>query len=220
MSPATPVVPSHSAKPRIAMALLALFSVVVALVSLRFLILGLEPAFVGMIDHVRERRLVFLAHVIAAPLALGFGVMQFFPGLRARRPALHRWTGRFYVAMVVAGGVSGLVLAFDTVGGPISGWGFGVLSVLWLGTTFQALRFAMKRHLIEHRRWMIYSFALTFAAVTLRLQLGFAIGVLQIDYATASMLLAWSCWIPNLLFAQWWIARNPGLPVPVKAGAS
>jgi len=209
---------SRSTISRFTMPLLVLSSVVVALVSFRFLVLGLEPAFAGMIEHVRERRLAFLAHVIAAPLALAFGVMQFSPGLRARRPALHRWTGRFYVTMVVAGGMSGLALAFNTAGGPISNWGFGVLSVLWLGTTFQALRFAMKRQFTEHRRWMIYSFALTFAAVTLRLQLGFAIGVLQIDYATASMILAWSCWIPNLLFAQWWIARNPGLPMPVKSG--
>ncbi len=208
----------RTATSRFTMPLLVLSSVLVALVSFRFLALGLEPAFASMIDHIRERRLVFLAHVIAAPLALGFGVMQFFPGLRARRPALHRWTGRFYVVMVLAGGLSGLVLAFDTTGGPVSNWGFGVLSVLWLGTTFQALRFAMKRQIIKHRRWMIRSFALTFAAVTLRLQLGFAIGVLQIDYATASMVLAWSCWIPNLLFAQWWITRNPGLPVPVKSG--
>jgi len=200
---------------RFTMPLLVLSSVVVALVSFRFLVLGLELSFVSMIDHIRDRRLIFLAHVTAAPLALAFGVFQFFPGLRARRPALHRWTGRLYVAMVVVGGVSGFLLAFNTSGGVISNWGFGVLSVLWLAITFQALRFAMTGRFIEHRRWMIRSFALTFAAVTLRLQLGFAIGVLQIDYATASMILAWSCWIPNLLFAEWWIARNPGLPKQV-----
>ncbi len=108
---------------RFTMPLLVLSSVLVALVSFRFLVLVLDLAFPGMIEHVRERRMAFLSHVIAAPLALAFGVMQFFPGLRARRPTLHRWTGRFYVAMVVAGGVSGLVLAFDTAGGPVSDWG-------------------------------------------------------------------------------------------------
>jgi len=54
---------------------------------------------------------------------------------------------------------------------------------------------------------MVRSFALTFAAVTLRLLLvGFMIA--GFEYGPATVYIAWLCWIPNLIFAQWWISRT------------
>jgi hypothetical protein len=53
--------------------------------------------------------------------------------------------------------------------GPIATAGFGALGVAWIITTSLGWRAAMRRRLVEHRRWMIRSWALTLAAVTLRL---------------------------------------------------
>jgi hypothetical protein len=49
---------------------------------------------------------------------------------------------------------------------------------------------------------MIRNFALTFAAVTLRLYLplGFLSGLRFEDFYPA---LAWLCWVPNLVIAEW-----------------
>ena len=194
---------------RVSFILFLMTSVLVALVSFRFIPLGLELSFPDMDLHIAERRLAFLSHVIAASLALLFGVVQFLSGLRGKYPRVHRWTGRFYVVFVLVAGVAGFVLAFDAMGGPIAGWGFGLLSVLWVFTTLQGLRFARNRKFGDHRRWMMRSFALTFAAVTLRLQLAGMIGIGQMTYADASLILAWSCWVPNLILVEWLIARNP-----------
>ncbi len=194
---------------RVSFILFLMTSVLVALVSFRFIPLGLELSFPDMDLHIAERRLAFLSHVIAASLALLFGVAQFLSGLRGKYPRVHRWTGRFYVVFVLVAGVAGFVLAFDAMGGPIAGWGFGLLSVLWVFTTLQGLRFARNRKFGDHRRWMMRSFALTFAAVTLRLQLAGMIGIGQMTYADASLILAWSCWVPNLILVEWLIARKP-----------
>ena len=194
---------------RVSFILFLMTSVLVALVSFRFIPLGLELSFPDMDLHIAERRLAFLSHVIAASLALLFGVVQFLSGLRGKYPRVHRWTGRFYVVFVLVAGVAGFVLAFDAMGGPIAGWGFGLLSVLWVFTTLQGLRFVRNRKFGDHRRWMMRSFALTFAAVTLRLQLAGMIGIGQMTYADASLILAWSCWVPNLILVEWLIARNP-----------
>lgn len=196
---------------RPALFLTAILSVLVALASFRFLAVGLETAFPGFGGHLGDRRLAFLLHVLLGPIALAAGAAQFFPTLRAARPSLHRWTGRIYVAACFVAGAAGLWLALHAVGGPVAAAGFALLAMAWIGTTAQAFRHALARDFARHRRWMIRSFALTFAAVTLRLQMPglFALGL---DYPAASVILSWSCWIPNLLVAEW-LARRPS-PAP------
>ena len=141
-------------------------------------------------------------HVFGAAFALLLGPMQFSSRLRARRPALHRWSGRLYLtAGVLIGGLAGLFVAFNAYGGVIARTGFACLALMWLYTGWRAYRAARDRNFASHRCWMIRNFALTFAAVTLRIwiPLSFVAGV-PFDVAYASI--AWLCWLPNLLFAQ------------------
>ncbi len=53
-----------------------------------------------------------------------------------------------------------------------------------------------------HRRWMICNFSLTFAAVTLRLYLS-PVSIFQFPFEQAYGVIAWACWVPNLLVAEW-----------------
>ena len=99
--------------PKIRTYLMWFFSLGVALVSLRFLIIGVEAGFSGvpeMAEHLKDRNLAFFLHISASPVALILGLFQFLPRLRANNPTLHRWTGRLYVLMVLIGGLAGLVL--------------------------------------------------------------------------------------------------------------
>ena len=193
-------------KSRTPMIIIAVLSVLVAMMTYRFAFLKLDLSFPDMGGHLDQRRLAFLLHISASPIALGVGALQFFPRLRAQRPGLHRWSGRIYAVAILIGSVSGLVIALGAKGGGIVSLGFGMLSVLWIGATYRAVRLAMAGQIVRHRRWMIRSFAMTFAAVTLRLYLlGFmAAGV---GYTEASIYLAWVCWVPNLLVAEWLIRR-------------
>jgi uncharacterized membrane protein len=205
-------------RPNLPVILLLASSILVALASWRFVALDLVTAYQGMDPHILNRRALFLAHIVASPIALGVGAVQFLPRLRARRPGLHRWLGRLYAAAILVGGLAGLGLALDAVGGPVAGWGFGLLAVLWLAATAQAVRLAMLRRISAHRVWMIRSFALTFAAVTLRLQMPVLLG-LGMDYPEASQILAWSCWVPNLAIAEWLVRRKARDSVPAAASA-
>lgn len=186
---------------------LAVTSLLVALGSWRFLAIGLEGAFPDFRAQLDMNWLAFAAHVTASPLALGLGVIQFIPSMRASYPASHRWIGRVYAGSIVIGGLSGLWMAGSVAGGWFSTLGFGLLAIVWLVTTGRAISAAMSRRIGEHRDWMIRSFALTFSAVTLRLQLtGFML--MGTDYPEAAPWLAWFCWLPNLIVAEWWIARS------------
>jgi uncharacterized membrane protein len=142
-------------------------------------------------------------HVFASAVALLLGPFQFSARLRRARLHLHRWMGRIYLGVgVLIGGLSGLYLAPFAFGGPVARLGFAALALCWLYSGWRAYC-AIRRGLIdEHRKWMVRNFSLAFAAVTLRLYLPASI-VAGVDFAIAYPVIAWLCWLPNLLAAEW-----------------
>jgi uncharacterized membrane protein len=146
------------------------------------------------------------SHMLASAWALAVGPWQFSSRLRRRALAVHRWVGRSYVAAVVLGGLSAIALAPAAQTGAVAGLGFGLLGVLWVASTIAALVAIRGGDLIAHRRWMTRSFALTLAAVTLRLYLpaAFAAGI---PFPTSYPMIAWLCWVPNLIAAEWLIRK-------------
>jgi hypothetical protein len=140
-----------------------------------------------------------LAHMLVGPVVLLIGPLQFLPGLRETRPQAHRWSGRVYVVACLVSGTAALATAPFASGGPVAGLGYGILAVLWVATTLGAWRAAVQRQFRLHRLLMRFSYAMTFAAVTLRLQIpvGFALGVQS--YSAISVWLAYTAWIPNVV---------------------
>lgn len=157
-----------------------------------------------------HRVTVVYLHVFGAALALLLGPWQFQTALRARWPRLHRWAGRVYLAAGVGvGGLSGLALAFNAYGGLASRTGFGLLAGLWLATGAMALAAILRGDVAAHRRWMVRNFALTLAAVALRLYLPAAV-VGGLSLAVAYPVVAWLCWVPNLVAAELLLRRRRG----------
>lgn len=146
-------------------------------------------------------------HVFASAVALALGPFQFSARLRSTRPGLHRWLGRLYLGIgVLPGGLAGLFMALHAFGGPASRLGFAALALAWLYTGFRAYRAIRSRDLASHRRWMVRNFALTFAAVTLRLYLPASVAA-GIPFELAYPVIAWLCWLPNLAVAEWLCSR-------------
>ena len=197
-------------------ALLAVFSLLIGAGSLRYL-LPHVPAIPPDVAKNLLRYPWLVIHAGLASVALIVGPIQFVPKLRAARPQLHRCLGRVYVFACLAAGGAGLLLAWGTNAGPVAQLGFGTLAVAWIACTAQALRLAMARRIVEHRRWMIRSFALTFAAVTLRLYLPIA-PILGYPFMDGYRIISWMAWVPNLIVAELYL-RRAGLLRPAMAGA-
>jgi hypothetical protein len=184
------------------MGFMVVSSMMVAVYSLRFA--GAPFGHWGLIDQgiravITQVPVRALTHMLVAPMALLLGGLQFLPGLRARYPKVHRYVGRIYVASCVIAGIGALATVPHASGGPIAGLGFGILAVLWIGTTLGGWWAAMRRKFELHRWFMRLSYAMTFSAVTLRLQIpiGFMLG--YASYSVMSVWLAYTSWIPNVV---------------------
>ena len=181
----------------------AVLCVGVAAVSMRYLGgLGREP----ILGNAFARPWLYL-HILGAAVALLVCPLQLVRRWRVRGNRLHRWTGRVYVAGCLLGGAGGLVSAFGSTAGPVAASGFATLAVLWIAVNVQGWRAALAGRYVEHRRWMLRSFALTFAAVTLRLYLPLVF-VLHLPFVDAYRAIAWLAWVPNLVVAELYLRRG------------
>jgi hypothetical protein len=188
---------------RLALAVMAASAVGVAIFSFRFfaVLFNVWPVIdVAIRSVIQATPITALTHMLIAPIALLVGPFQFFPRLRARYPRVHRICGRIYVAACVISGLGALATSFYASGGPVAGFGFGLLAVCWIAASIGAWRAAMRRDFALHRLLMRFSYAMTFGAVTLRLQIPIFIALLGYpSYSAASVWLAYTSWIPNVI---------------------
>ena len=145
----------------------------------------------------------FYVHISFGGLALLTGWSQFSDKWRRRNLNLHRWMGRIYVVAVLLSGTAGFYIAYFATGGIISVLGFGLLAMCWLYTDVKAYLTIMKTDVPSHKKWMIRNYALTFAAVTLRIWLPLMmLPFFHLEFLQAYHIVAWLCWVPNLVIAE------------------
>jgi uncharacterized membrane protein len=150
---------------------------------------------------------VFYVHIGFGGLALLLSPLQLAARLRARVPRFHRICGRIVLTSIALAGSAGLLLSPFSLAGPVGTIGFGTLAILWLAFAAAAYRAIRRGDVATHRRWAIRTFALTYAAVTLRLWLGILIPLqIGIDpdtaFTRAYYLVPFLAWVPNLLIAE------------------
>lgn len=175
----------------------------------------------GYLDAPLPIVIAFYTHVVFAGVALLVGPFQFWAGLRRRAPRVHRGVGRTYLVAVGVAGVASLVMAPFNTAGLVGLFGFGSLGVLWLYASWRGYRAIRAGRVAEHQAWMIRSFALTYAGVTLRLWLLVLIAAqvpflganpdVDAAFANAYAAVPFLCWIPNVVIAEL-IIRRRGLP--------
>ncbi|MGR5995291.1 DUF2306 domain-containing protein [Bacillus cereus] len=153
--------------------------------------------------------MMLFIHITTSIVALVIGPFTLSTKFRERNINRHRIVGRIYMVGILLGGVSGLYLSFDATGGLVAKLGFGLLSILWLASAYQALHRVKNKKIKEHRNWMIRNYSLTFGAVTLRIWLPLFIvlfGIERFEFSYA--IIAWLAWVPNLIVAELFIRKR------------
>ncbi|HZU25383.1 MAG TPA: DUF2306 domain-containing protein [Bryobacteraceae bacterium] len=147
-----------------------------------------------------------VGHAVSSGVALLAGPWQFLSSLRRRSLSFHRWAGRVYCAAVLAGWLLSLPIAAHAQTGRVASAGFLTLGAAWIAATAAGYFNARRGLVLRHREWMTRSYALTAAAITLRIYLPI-MTMAGVPFSTSYPLVAWICWIPNLLFAEWLVRR-------------
>lgn len=148
----------------------------------------------------------FYAHILLGAIALLLGWTQFSKKWRTIRLKQHRLFGKIYIIAVLISGVSGLYISYYASGSTYTKLGFALLAIAWLITTVMAYTAIKNKKISKHQKWMVRSYALTFAAVTLRLWLPI-LPLFGFDFNESYAIVAWLCWVPNLLFAEILVSR-------------
>lgn len=183
--------------------LMAFLALGVALVSARYLLPEIPFPAPPMLTQIANWPMAVLAHVGGGVTALTLGSFQLVTR-RGPRRIWHRWAGRTYVLACLISAVTGFWLALHASAGPVATAGFGGLAVAWFATTAVGWRKAVTGEFARHRRWMIRSLALTFAAVTLRILLPL-IPLTGLEFVEGYRAISFLCWVPNLLLVEAWL---------------
>lgn len=107
---------------------------------------------------------LLIPHTVAGMLALLIGPINFSSRIRQRYLQLHRVLGRIYVVSVLIGAATGVALAYGRPGFP----GTSGQAAAWVVCTAAAFLTARNRQMVQHRQWMIRSYAVTFTFVSTR----------------------------------------------------
>jgi uncharacterized membrane protein len=148
--------------------------------------------------------IAFYGHIVLGGLALLIGWLQFSNKLRRKHIKLHRAIGKIYVISV---SISGIYIALYATGGIISILGFFTLGMIWLSTTTLGFKAIKKGNIQLHEKFMIFSYAACFAAVTLRVWLPILTSVMG-EFNSAYRIVAWLCWVPNIIIAYFIIRKT------------
>jgi uncharacterized membrane protein len=202
---------------KIAWAVMAALVLILALSSLRYFAFGSESYFPRQREVYEAQTAGILLHIGGMVFAALAGPFQFLRAFRSRFPRVHRAMGRVYIAGCMIGGLAGLYMAQYAASGFVSGLGFALLAVALLLTTGMAFMAIKRGDVQTHRNWMTRSFALILAAVTLRLYLP-GLEAAFGEHAGYAVV-AWACWLPNLVVAEWLIQSRPRAAVSASFAA-
>jgi Predicted membrane protein (DUF2306) len=149
----------------------------------------------------------FYTHIVLGGIAMLVGWTQFSSRIRNNHLRIHRTLGKIYVFSALPSGLAGLYIALFATGGLVAVLGFVCLAVGWFSTTLAAYLYIRKRKLVQHEKMMIFSYAFCFGAVTLRIWLPLLINQMEGEFVPAYRIVAWLCWMPNVIFASLYTLR-------------
>lgn len=151
----------------------------------------------------------YYSHVLLGGLILVIGLFQVIPVSRRKFPRLHRYLGYIYVIGILAfAAPGGLLMSFFIDRGPFVLASFVLQATLWFYFTAMAFDRIRKRDIIAHRAFMWRSYALTFAAITLRVYIFLTSWSFDLSQPEAYAVLAWLSWVPNLIVVEVFIRRG------------
>ncbi|RIX51406.1 DUF2306 domain-containing protein [Paenibacillus nanensis] len=135
---------------------------------------GAEGFLIHKTELTRELNLpvwlnVMYIHVAFACIAMLAGLLNFSNRFFEKSRKLHRINGYVYIVSVLLVVVTSGYMAPHATGGKVSSMGFNLLNLIWPAITITALVHIKKKRILQHRNWMIRSYAFCFTNMAIHL---------------------------------------------------
>jgi hypothetical protein len=168
-------------------------------------------------DFIQERSILFQSnfyntcfylHITAGALCIGTALIQFSRYILKKTKAIHRVSGKIYVAVVLfIASPTGLYMAFFAKGSFWERSLFMFMAIWWFITTLNGLTTIHKRNIIAHKVWMMRSYAMAMTAVTFRVYY-IIFYLLDWNLMENYQFSLWVSVIGNMLITEFIIYRN------------
>jgi len=151
----------------------------------------------------------YYSHVLFAGIILLIGFFQIHPTWGLRWKKLHRLFGKVYIGGILFfAAPGGLIMSFFINRGPWVLTSFLSQSAAWFICTLLAYLRIRQGDVPLHRQWVLRSFSLCLAAITLRVYVFLSSWSFDLTAPTAYALIAWLSWVPNLLICEWYLTNK------------
>ena len=151
----------------------------------------------------------FYIHVFTSTFCLFAGLTQFSKTLINQVPKIHRTLGNIYFFNIVCINFPVCIIMSYYANGLLpSKIAFSTLNILWMWFTLKAILCIKKGKIVNHKKFMIRSFALTLSAISLRTWNILFVNFSNFDSLTIYMIIAWLGFVPNLIMAEIYIFIN------------
>ncbi|HAK78519.1 MAG TPA: hypothetical protein DCM71_16805 [Runella sp.] len=153
----------------------------------------------------------FYVHILSSWWVMGIGLFQFIPSFVKKYRRLHQTLGKVYVfSILFLAAPSGFVLAWYANGGLPAKVGFSLQCLVWWLTTLVAWYEIRKNQWQRHVEWMMRSYAVTLAAMSLRVGSYVMVYFLSTKPIETYLTVTWASWVVNLIIAEVLIYNNLG----------
>lgn len=114
-------------------------------------------------------KLSFYIHIFAGMLCIGTAFLQFSSYILRKRKAIHIWSGRVYVMVVLLlGAPTGLYMSFFAKGSGAERGLFMFMALSWFFFTLKGFTTILQKNVLAHKAWMIRSYTMAMTAITFR----------------------------------------------------
>jgi Predicted membrane protein (DUF2306) len=147
----------------------------------------------------------FYIHIFAGMICITTALIQFSRYILKKTKAVHRWSGKVYVFVVLfLAAPTGLYMSFFAKGSFWERALFMFMAIFWFISTYYGLTSIHKKNVLAHKIWMMRSYAMAMTAVTFRVYhiIFYVVGWGHLENYEISL---WISVIGNMLFAEYFI---------------
>lgn len=168
-------------------------------------------SFSKQFSFIEERAVLFLkplysisfyVHIFAGMFCIGSALLQFSQAILKKRKAIHIWSGRIYVFVVLLlGAPTGMYMSFFAKGTGAEKGLFMFMAISWFFFTLKGFTTILQKNVLAHKNWMIRSYAMALTAVTFRVYY-LILYLLDVELTRNYEISLWISVVGNLLIAE------------------